>query len=143
MATQYTSHRDLKVFNALVWEIVRQIPPGRVSTYGQIAAMIPPPEGMTLRSYVAFGPRWVGGAMAACPEGVPWQRVINAQGKISIRSAEEQRRLLEAEGIVFDEKNRVNLKRFGWSGPSHEWLINHNLPPLHEQPGPQQTEMKF
>lgn len=143
METQYKSHRDLKVFNALVWEIVRQIPPGRVSTYGQIAAMIPPPEGMTLRSYEAFGARWVGGAMAACPEGVPWQRVINAQGKISLRSAEEQRRLLEAEGVVFDEKSRVNLKRFGWSGPSHEWLIAHNLPPLPGQPGPQQTEMKF
>lgn len=144
MKTVYTSHRDPKVFNALVWEIVRQIPPGQVSTYGQIAAMIPPPEGMTLRSYETFGARWVGGAMAACPEGVPWQRVINSQGKISLRpGGYEQRQLLEGEGVVFDEKGRVNLKRFGWNGPSREWLAAHGLPPLPEAPRPIQTEMKF
>lgn len=144
METQYSSHRDPKVFNALVWEIVRQIPPGQVSTYGRIAAMIPPPEGMTLRSYEAFGARWVGGAMAACPEGVPWQRVINSQGMISLRpGAEEQRRLLEAEEVVFDEKGRVNLKRFGWNGASREWLAAHGLPPPPEPPKPLQAEMKF
>jgi methylated-DNA-protein-cysteine methyltransferase related protein len=142
--TVYTSHRDPKAFNALVWEIVRQIPPGMVSTYGRIAAMIPPPEGMNLRSYEAFGARWVGGAMAACPEGVPWQRVINSQGKISFRpGGYDQRRLLEGEGVVFDEKGRVNLKRYGWNGPSREWLTEHGLPPLPEQPTPIQTEMKF
>jgi methylated-DNA-protein-cysteine methyltransferase-like protein len=144
METQYTSHRDPKVFNALVWEIVRQIPPGQVSTYGKIAAMIPPPEGMNLRSYEAFGARWVGGAMAACPEGVPWQRVINSQGKISLRpGGNEQRRLLEEEGVIFDEKGRVNLKRFGWEGPSREWLAAHGLPPRPEHPKPLQAEMKF
>ena len=71
METVYTSHRDPKIFNALVWEIVRQIPPGKVSSYGKIAAMIPPPEGMTLRSYEAFGRAgWAGRwqpARRACP----------------------------------------------------------------------------
>jgi methylated-DNA-protein-cysteine methyltransferase-like protein len=142
--TVYTSPRDPKAYNALVWEIVRQIPSGMVSSYGRIAAMIPPPEGMTLRSYVAFGPRWVGGAMAACPEGVPWQRVINSQGRISLRpGGYEQRRLLESEGVVFDEKGRVNMKRFSWSGPSRDWMIAHGLPPLPETTAPVQTEMKF
>ena len=142
METVYTSHRDPKIFNALVWEIVRQIPPGQVSTYGKIAAMIPPPEGMTLRSYDAFGARWVGGAMAACPEGVPWQRVINSQGKISLRpGGYEQRRLLEDEGVLFDEKDRVNLKVFGWKGPSREWRAAHGLVPPLEKAGPVQTEM--
>ena len=58
--------------------------------------------------------------MAACPDGVPWQRVINAQGKISLRGGSEtrQRELLEAEGVVFDSQDRVDLKRFGWSGPA-------------------------
>jgi len=67
--------------------------------------------------------------MAACPSDVPWQRVINAQGKISIRSgsqgvsaAETQRRLLESEGVLFDARDRVNLSQFGWQGPSAEWL---------------------
>ncbi len=117
MASAYTSARDPKIYNALVWEIVRQIPPGKVCTYGKIAAMIPPPEGMTLRSYEAFGPRWVGGAMAACPEGVPWQRVINSQGKISFRpGGYDQRKLLETEGIVFDDRGYVDMAHFGWEG---------------------------
>jgi methylated-DNA-protein-cysteine methyltransferase-like protein len=109
-----TNPPDPKAFNALVWEIVRQIPPGRVATYGQVAALIPPPEGVNLRQYEAQGPRWVGAAMAACPDEIPWHRVINAQGKISLRPGAGptlQRQRLEAEGVVFDDKERVNLKR--------------------------------
>jgi methylated-DNA-protein-cysteine methyltransferase-like protein len=114
----YVSPPDVRRFNALVWEVVGKIPAGRVATYGQIAALIAPPPGMDARTYLAFSPRWVGAAMAACPEGVPWQRVINAQGKISLRSgAERQRQLLEAEGVQFDDRDRVDLGRFGWSGP--------------------------
>jgi methylated-DNA-protein-cysteine methyltransferase-like protein len=53
--------------------------------------------------------------MANCPEDVPWQRVINSQGEISPRpGAERQRELLEQEGVVFNERGRVDLKRFGW-----------------------------
>jgi methylated-DNA-protein-cysteine methyltransferase-like protein len=132
MPRQYSSPRNQTAYNALVWEIVRQIPPGSVTTYGQIAAMIPPPGGMELRAYLAFGARWVGGAMAACPEGVPWQRVINSQGKISLGRGEGklvQRSLLEQEGVQFDERERVNLAHYGWSGPTQEWLEAHNLLP--------------
>ena len=128
METQYTSHRDPKIFNALVWEIVRQIPPGKVSSYGKIAAMIPPPEGMTLRSYEAFGARWVGGAMAACPGDVPWQRVINSQGKISLRSGlEDQRLLLEGEDVEFNQSNKVDFERYGWNGPDPAWCKDHGF----------------
>ena len=115
----FTSPPDPVIFNYQVWEIVRRIPRGKVTTYGRIAAMIPPPEGMNVKDYLAFGARWVGGAMAACPEGVPWQRVINAQGKISLRRGEGpflQRTLLEEEGVVFEENGRVNLSRYGWDG---------------------------
>lgn len=108
-------------FYAEVWQIVRQIPAGKVATYGQIAALIPPPKGVSVEEYRAWGARWVGGAMAACPEDVPWQRVLNAQGKISLSKPEDyvrQRQLLEAEGVQFDEKGRVDLRRFGWEGPS-------------------------
>jgi methylated-DNA-protein-cysteine methyltransferase-like protein len=130
----FSSPPNPKAFNALVWDIVRQVPTGRVTTYGQIGAMIPTPEGMNLRDYDAFAARWVGGAMANCPDDVPWQRVINAQGKISLRrGADEQRALLILEGITFDEHDRVDFNRFGWNGPPIEWLNAHGLlppPPL-------------
>lgn len=58
--------------------------------------------------------------MAACPADVPWQRVINAQGKISQRAGfERQRRLLEQEGIAF-VNDKVDLKRYQWPGPGHD-----------------------
>lgn len=119
MTSGFTSPPDPVAFNARVWEMVRQIPPGKVATYGQIAALVPIPMGMAEKDYRAFSPRWVGGAMAACPDGVPWQRVINAQGKISVRGGGEQRQreLLEAEGVVFDDRDRVDLRRYGWAGP--------------------------
>ena len=108
---------DPQAFYTQVWNIVARIPRGKVASYGQIAKMIPPPNGVELEAYVAFGPRWVGGAMANCPDDVPWQRVINSQGKISERpGAERQRPLLEAEGVIFDTKDRVDLKKFSWSG---------------------------
>jgi len=122
-AQRYVSPPKRELFNQQVWALVRQIPPGKVSTYGQIASFLPPPAGMDPKSYLAFGARWVGGAMAACPQGVPWQRVINSQGKISLRGpagSENQRQLLEGEGIVFDDHDRVDLKVYAWKGPSKE-----------------------
>ena len=107
-------------FNLTVWEIVRQIPPGKVATYGQIANLIPPPKGMDLNRYAAFRSRWVGGAMALCPDDVPWHRVVNAQGKISLSNPEHQARqmeLLAAEGISFDQRQRIDLERYRWEGP--------------------------
>jgi len=114
----FTSPPDPNLFNQQVWSVVRQIPAGRVASYGQIARLLPLPEGVDLQGYLTMGPRWVGSAMARCPDDVPWQRVINAKGEISPRpGAAEQRRLLEAEGVVFDERGRVDLARFGWQGP--------------------------
>lgn len=118
MSPGFTSPPDPQLFRLQVWEIVRQIPEGKVATYGQIASLVPTPIGLSPKDYRALGPRWVGGAMAASPPDVPWQRVINAQGKISLKSAESQQQaLLEAEGVLFDERQRVDLKRFGWEGP--------------------------
>jgi methylated-DNA-protein-cysteine methyltransferase-like protein len=115
--SRFTSPPDPIAFDRRVWSVVRRIPAGRVASYGQIARLVPLPEGVDLQSYLAFGPRWVGSAMAKCPDDVPWQRVINAKGEISLRpGAEQQRRLLEAEGVVFDARGRVDLARFGWQG---------------------------
>ncbi|HKZ45026.1 MAG TPA: MGMT family protein [Anaerolineales bacterium] len=114
---KYSSIPNKELFHQKVWDVVRQVPFGRVTTYGTIASLIPPPGGMNPRSYDAFAPRWVGGAMAACPDNVPWHRVINSQGKISQReSAELQRILLEEEGVLFDDRGKVDLKIFGWNG---------------------------
>lgn len=92
-----------------IYAIVRQIPAGNVATYGQIARIV---GGCT--------PRMVGYAMSATPTGsdIPWQRVINAQGKVSPHGdgfgTEMQRALLMEEGIAFDSQERVDFDRFGW-----------------------------
>ncbi len=115
---RFSSPPNQQAYYEQVWQLVRQIPPGKVASYGQIALLIPPPAGVEFDSYKAFGPRWVGGAMAACPDDVPWQRVINSQGKISARpGAERQRELLEEEGVEF-AKDKVDLKKYGWKGPN-------------------------
>lgn len=117
---QYTPPPDPEAYYKQVWNLVRQIPRGKVATYGQIAQILPPPDTVDPEAYAAFSPRWVGSAMAVCPEDVPWQRIINAQGKISQRpGAEKQRRLLEQESIVF-VKGRVDLKQYQWKGPGEE-----------------------
>lgn len=116
--TTFSSPPDPASFNEQVWALVRQVPPGRVATYGQIARLIPLPEGVTLPNYETAGARWVGSAMAQCPDDVPWQRVINSQGKVSVRKGNDghirQRKLLEAEGVIFDERDRIDLKTYGW-----------------------------
>jgi methylated-DNA-protein-cysteine methyltransferase-like protein len=112
---------DLLAFNLAVWDLVKLVPPGKVITYGRIAALLPAPADVGAEEYRAAGPRWVGAAMAACPDEVPWQRVINAQGKISERRGGgtlRQRQLLEEEGVVFDEHERVDLKKYSWSPDS-------------------------
>jgi methylated-DNA-protein-cysteine methyltransferase related protein len=117
---RYSSPPNQQAYYEQVWQLVRQIPRGKVASYGQIALMILPPMGVDFDSYKAFSPRWVGGAMAACPDDVPWQRVINSQGKISERpGAERQRELLEEEEVIF-VKDNVDMKKYGWRGTGEE-----------------------
>jgi len=122
-------------FYTLVWKIVQQIPPGCVSTYGQIASIIPPPEGVLPPTYDRFSPQWVGQAMRETPEGqgIPWQRVINSKGMVSFPEgspgAAQQRARLEAEGVVFTESGRVNFNVYGWDGPDSHWLQENGLLP--------------
>ncbi len=126
---------DSQTFFQTVWHIVRQIPVGTVSTYGQIASMIPPPESVNDADYKRLGAVWVGKAMNAVSAtdsaDVPWQRVVNSQGGISLpagsRAATEQRRRLEAEGVAFDRRGRIHLDSAGWDGPDAGWLAAHGL----------------
>jgi len=116
---RYSSPPDPKRFAEQVYALVRRIPRGQVATYGQIAAWIAPPADVPADQYRRVGAIWVGGAMAKAPADVPWQRVINSQGKISLRPGAGpavQRNLLEQEGVTFDDQERVDLKRFGWQG---------------------------
>ena len=86
-----------------VYAAVRRIPRGRVAAYGQVAAL----AGFPRRA------RQVGAALRELPDGsdVPWQRVVNAQGKVSPRAHpggdERQRALLEREGVRFDARGRI------------------------------------
>lgn len=115
-----------------VWLIVKQIPVGKVSTYGQIASMMPPSDDYTPDDFKRLAPRWVGTALRNVSDSdVPWQRVINSQGKISLAGAtgDKQRRLLEDEGVVFTAANRVMLSTYGWDGPDDAWLDEYDLLP--------------
>ena len=94
--------------HALIHRVVSRIPKGRVATYGQIARLA------GLRGQA----RLVGYAMHALPAGtrVPWQRVVNARGMISLpgSSAARQRERLQREGVHFDARGRIDLDRFLW-----------------------------
>jgi methylated-DNA-protein-cysteine methyltransferase related protein len=120
MSPGFTSPPNPKEFQAKVWALVRLIPKGKVATYGQIASFIQSPPGYDPKNFASFAPRWVGGAMASCPEGIPWHRVVNSQGMISLRGAgggKLQKELLLNEGVQFDEKDRIDLRKYRWTGP--------------------------
>ena len=92
---------------APVYKLVKQIPRGRVTTYGALAKLL------RLRG----GARTAGRAMAATPKGkgIPWHRVMGANGKLLIREpyASLQRKLLESEGVAVVEA-RIKLKQYLW-----------------------------
>jgi methylated-DNA-protein-cysteine methyltransferase related protein len=93
-----------------IYAVVRRIPEGRVATYGQVASL----------AGLAGHARQVGYALHALPKGtaIPWHRVVNADGEISLRSMPGgelvQRGLLEREGIRLDPRGRVPLARVRW-----------------------------
>ena len=92
-----------------VFELVRRVPPGRVMTYGQISAVLAS----------LLSPRAVGWMMHRCPDGVPWQRVVNASGGCSTDRLPDfpkglQRAMLEAEGVRFRENGTLDLEIYRW-----------------------------
>ena len=105
-------------FYEQVYDVVRRIPAGKVTSYGRIAQMLGRPNAA----------RAVGYALSSLKdredddeeEAVPWQRVVNSQGRITIRnrehSARDQADLLRAEGVEVDEKLQIDLDRYLWEG---------------------------
>jgi methylated-DNA-protein-cysteine methyltransferase related protein len=103
-------------FYRQVYAVVRRIPSGKVTSYGRIAQMLGAPNAA----------RAVGYALRALKDDdgrhsdVPWHRVINSQGRITIvnreAGAQQQAELLRAEGIVVDEQLRIDLSVYLWAG---------------------------
>jgi len=100
----------MKGFHSGVYRLVERIPRGQVATYGQIAALLGYPRAA----------RAAGRAMEHVPGHLPWHRVVNAQGGISLRrnvgSMLTQRVLLEQEGVRV-RRGRIRLREHRWAGP--------------------------
>jgi len=117
-------------FARAVYALVRRVPRGRVVTYGQVAAILGHPRAA----------RAVGTALANLPRPllyvVPWQRVINAAGRISIRGGIErpdlQRELLELEGVRF-RAGTISLTEHRWAGPARERQVRLGVEPPFER----------
>ena len=94
-----------------IYAVVRAIPRGKVATYGQVAEL----------AGIARGHRIAARAMQSCPSGLPWQRVVGKKdarrAQINIAEPDHgalQRKLLEREGVVFDQGGYIVLTRHGW-----------------------------
>lgn len=96
-----------------IYRVIRKIPRGKVATYGQIARLAGFPNQARLAGYALHALR-----ENASSEAVPWWRVINAKGEISLTDfsgADLQRSLLEREGIVLSPHGKVDLEEYGWN----------------------------
>ena len=119
-----------------IYLVVGQVPHGMVATYGDVAAIVGG----------ECDARTVGYALNELPKGqeaaVPWQRIINSTGGISTRGA-RQRRLLEEEGLIFDARDRVDLARVRWPGPSAEWAAAHGFNTLAPRPADEPDQLRL
>ncbi|HEY8461090.1 MAG TPA: MGMT family protein [Blastocatellia bacterium] len=109
--------QDEPSFRERVYELVLRIPAGRVMSYGQVARVLG----------AGYDARAIGNVMHATPNdgrNIPWHRVINAQGGCSTAGLtvppDLQQRLLEAEGVVFNEKGRCQIEKYLWTPPEYE-----------------------
>ncbi len=103
-----------------IYDLIRDVPKGAVASYGMIASLVP-----------GTGPRQVARAMRTAPRGLPWFRIITASGAMADHSgAEEQRRRLRKEGVMFKKNGAVDWAQCRWKGPSPAWLVKTGADPL-------------
>jgi methylated-DNA-protein-cysteine methyltransferase related protein len=98
-----------KSFTDRAKDIIKRIPPGKVASYGQVAALAGSPRGARQVVWILHS--------SSDKDRLPWHRVINVKGQISLPHGygyELQKALLEEEGVIFDNNDAVDLKRFGW-----------------------------
>ncbi len=109
-------NEDTDSFLEAVKETIKKIPPGHVATYGQIAACAGNPQATRLVVWVLH--------TYSHTENLPWHRVVNSKGGISLGHGsgyEEQKALLEKEGVTFDKNDIINLKKYQWN-PNQTYL---------------------
>ncbi len=99
----------LKSFYERVIDVIKNIPEGRVATYGQVARYAGNPRAARQVAYILHA--------SSEKENLPWHRVVNSKGGISLkprRGYELQKQMLEKEGVVFDNENHIDLEKYGW-----------------------------
>ena len=108
--------KDDPSFRAQAYELVLRIPPGCVMSYGLVAKVLG----------VGYDARAIGNIMYATPDdgrSIPWHRVINSQGGCSTAGVttppDLQQRLLETEGIIFNDKGRCAIEKYLWTPPEY------------------------
>ena len=109
MRKKLSNDKTTITFFSRVYEVINRIPYGKVASYGQIAWMLDAPRCA----------RQVGWALRRCPNELPWQRVVKADGAIAGGGhADLRRAMLESESVVFLPDGRVDMKRCRWNGKS-------------------------
>jgi len=107
-------------FYEQVYKVVQRIPKGKVSSYGRIAQMLGRPNAARAVGYALSALKNPQSDAPYTSATVPWQRVVNSQGRISIvnrdKTATKQARLLREEGVDVDDNGRIDLERFLWPG---------------------------
>lgn len=104
-----TSHDKGHSLSKDIIQVIRRIPKGKVATYGQIASLAGNPHASRVVVWTLNS--------SSKTENLPWYRVINSKGTISLKPGvgyEEQKELLESEGVVFNENDKIDLKEFQW-----------------------------
>lgn len=95
-----------------IHDLIREVPKGEAASYGMIASLLP-----------GVGPRMVARAMRSAPKDLKWYRIVTASGAPADHSgAEEQRRRLKKEGVVFKKNGAVDWAQCRWKGPSQKWI---------------------
>lgn len=111
---------DAPNFYEQVYRVARRIPAGKVTSYGRIARMLGRPRAARAVGYALNSLKDPKSGAVYTSETVPWQRIINSQGRITIhnrrQTADKQANLLRAEGVEVDEKLRVDLDIYLWEG---------------------------
>ena len=111
---------DRPNFYVQVYQVVQRFPPGKVTSYGRIALMLRHVNAARAVGYALSDLSDPDSSEPYTSATVPWQRVVNNKGRISIHNrdhaAAEQARLLRAEGVMVDEHGRINLDIYLWEG---------------------------
>lgn len=112
--------RNTANFYEQVYRVVQRIPPGKVTSYGRIAQMLGRPHAARAVGYALSALKDADSDAAYTSATVPWQRVVNSQGRVSIRhrevTANRQAVLLRAEGVEVSEALRIDLAEHLWEG---------------------------